>query len=265
VLIETHSSSKIIPYTIKYPPLITTNTANGFDRTGYTLGDAYTYQENYAGIVTQPSGVWQTDSDPGYESDAAIYSEQTDSYAEFTFQGSSISWTTRKDTDRGIARIFIDGSPVTDGDTQLPQDTGNAKSGIDLYSAITSWRATGYQKSGLDPVQTHTIRITVTGLKNDLSAGYRVDLDSVKFTVPRVGHYLFYPSGGNCAGTCHDGLPDYIKNSQEAKTKITCMTCHEAHGSNNARLVHQGEDYKDASGVVHKGACLHCHDGSVTR
>ncbi len=169
------------------------------------------------------------------------------------------------DADRGIAQLFIDGLKITDGDTQLPGDTGINKSGIDLFSASAQWQQAVYEKRGLDPGLSHTMRIVVTDQKNAFSTGYRVDVDSFRFTVPRVGHYLYAPSGGNCAGTCHEdaGLPDYIVNSQEAKTKITCMTCHHPHGTDYDRLVHQNEDYKVGETVT-KGQCLHCHDGSVT-
>jgi predicted CXXCH cytochrome family protein len=266
VLIETHTASKIVPYTVKYPPMLTTSSANGFDRTGYTLGDMYTYQENYASIAKV--GAWLEDTTEGnqYESDAAVYSETGLDYVEFQFEGTYVAWTAKKDTDRGIAQVFIDGQPVHDAEYKLATDNPVAdyRSGVDLYSGIPVWKFVAYQVSGL-PIGTHTIRVQLTGLKNPLSSGIRIDLDSFKFAVPRVGHFLFYPDTGNCAGTCHDGLPAYIRDSQEAKTKITCVTCHHPHASENARLVHQGEDSKNQAGVVTKGACLHCHDGSVTK
>ena len=113
-----------------------------------------------------------------------------------------------------------------------------------------------------------------TGVKDDLSGGTRIDVDAFRYTVPRVGHYLYLapldpatadPTDRNCASTCHDNLAEYIRDSQEAKTKITCTTCHHPHAADNPRLVHQPEDYTEANGTVHKGACLHCHDGSVTK
>ena len=266
VLIETHTSSKIIPYTVKYPPLITTNTANGFNRSGYTLGDAYTNQETYPAVNAQLPVNWLTDNDASYDEGSAIYSTTTDSYVEFTFDGSSVALVSKLDADRGIAQIFVDGARVTNGDTQLPGDAGVDKSGVDLFSSSAQWQQTVYEKRGLDPTATHTIRIIVTDQKNAFSTGYRIDVDSFNFTVPRVGHYLYAPSDGNCAGTCHEdaGLPDYIVDSQEAKTKITCMTCHHPHGTDADRLVHQHEDYKVGETVI-KGQCLHCHDGSVTQ
>lgn len=351
VLIETHTSSKIIPYTIKYPPLITMNTANGFDRTGYTLGDSYTYQENYGGITKVQPTDWLDEADPNYDGESASYSTTTNSYVEFTFTGSSITWTSKKDADRGIAQIFLDGNRIVDGDTQLPGDSGTNKSGIDLYNGLPMWRVAAYQKTGLDFTVSHTIKIIVSGEKNASSSGTRIDLDSFSFTIPRVGHYLFSATGTSCGqpsggNTCHgyntvvaedvssgsntfkvssqngfvagdtlrinSGLdtqeditigslggegsppytitisgggtltyshltnetvldetncivPDYVRLSQEGNKKITCVSCHHPHATDNERVVRFPEDYKDESGVVHKGICLHCHDGSVTK
>lgn len=267
VLIETHTSSKIVPYTVKYPPMVTTPSANGFDRTGYTLGDAYTAQENFPGVTVNNPADWTIDATPGnqYDGDAARYSDVSLAWLEYGFQGSSVTWVTKKSSSYGIAQVFIDGTRINDGDTQLTGDSGNNKSGFDLYNGVDLWTNAIYTRSGLDPTQNHTIRIIVTGSKNNASSGYRIDVDAFRYTVPRVGHYLYAPVSGNCAGTCHDTLPEYIRDSQEARTKITCTTCHHPHASDNARLVHQPEDYTEPNGTVHKGACLHCHDGSVTK
>ncbi|MFA5868063.1 MAG: DUF2341 domain-containing protein [Actinomycetota bacterium] len=271
VLIETHTSSKIVPYTIKYPAMVTTPSANGFDRTGYTLGDAYTAQENFPGVTVNDPVDWTTVVDDLYDGGAARYSATPLAWLEFTFQGSSVTFVTKKSVSYGYARILIDNVPITDGEIALSGDVGNNKSGFDLYSAADLWTQAVYTRSGLDPTLNHTIRVIVVGDKNPLSGGYRVDIDAFRFTVPRVGHYLYLapydPLKGkrNCASTCHDDLAPYIRDSQEASTKITCTTCHHPHASDNDRLVHQPEDYTEANGTVHKGACLHCHDGSVTK
>ncbi len=338
VLRETHTSSKIIPYTIKYPPLITTTSANGFDRTGYTLGDIYPIQENFTGVTKSPLAAWTTDS-PGtddYEGGEDIYSSTNNAYVEYTFTGTYCAYVARFGPDSGTAQIFIDGQRYTDGTVSLPGDNPNEYSGVDLYSAVPAYRIVAATRSSLT-MASHTIRVVVTSNKNALSSGYRVDVDAFKYAIPRVGHYLFAPQGpattiisvtdpthftvanagmaqlavgntitidfadvphpaqsmtivslagnnvevssglnashtvdctvsnttkANCAGVCHDPLPDYIKNSQEAKTKITCVTCHHPHATPYLRVVRWPEDTKTGN-VVTEGACLHCHNGSV--
>jgi len=345
VLIEMHTSSKVVPYTVRYPPMVTTPSANGFDRTGYTLGDAFINQENYTGVTYTPLANWQLITDDAFYGSQAATSTAALDQVEFTFQGSSVQWIPAYGPEGGIAQIFIDSLPITDGNTQLAGDPGTNMSGWNLNypvqlrgDSVPNTTALRYQKTSLDPAMTHTMRIVNTGTTTGNPAtDTNVYVDAFQYTVPRVGHFLYLapaktttitgktdsthftvadaaagelaigvqltvdPSNSphatqyvtvvslagnnvevtpglssnhgigciirtnNCAGTCHDGLPEYIRNSQEGRSKITCTTCHHPHATDNPRLVHQHEDYKDSIGTVHKGACLHCHDGSVTK
>ena len=444
VLRETHTADKIIPYTIKYPPIITTSSANGFDRTGYTLGDEYTNQENFPSVTKV--GTWITETGDDYEGGELIYSVTGLDYVEFSFIGTYVSWISRVGPDMGIAQVFIDGVRYKDGGVALDRtqvlggdvnmsgsayalansvlklnsilaagticttetdktaiggtswsgntltearqitndvtlagsitiasgstlltgsslraastctsetdknafggtwtgtgpysltgDMPNEFSGVDLYSPVAIPKQKVAEKSNLS-LGTHTIRVVVRG-DHGLGSSNRVDLDAFRFNVPRVGHYLYLapaaqttivskidsthivvqngvagnlakgaqltidPAGphsqqtvsivnlgginntevevspalngshtvgcvvqsNNCAGSCHTGLPDYIQNSQEARSKITCVTCHHPHATEFKRVVRWAPDAKEGT-TVKKGGCLHCHDGSV--
>ena len=121
--------------------------------------------------VTMPSFAASSVSQ-NYSTDAT-----TPATATFTFTGTSVTWISTRASDRGIAKISIDGTPVTNGTVALPGDTGSNKSGIDLYNAITLWQQPVYTKSGLSS-GSHTLKVEVTGTRNDSSDGTRVDIDA---------------------------------------------------------------------------------------
>jgi hypothetical protein len=97
--------------------------------------------------------------------------------ATFTFAGREVSFISSKIHNRGIARIYIDGIPVTNGDTALPGDTESNRSGVDLYSNSYDFQHSAYVSPLLD-YGLHTITIEITGLKNPSASNSYVDVDA---------------------------------------------------------------------------------------
>jgi Domain of unknown function (DUF5122) beta-propeller len=91
------------------------------------------------------------------------YATAGTSKAQFSFTGSSVAWVATKNADRGKATVWIDGTKVAT---------------VDLYSSTEKPRTTVFTNNDLDPSQTHTLEVRVTGTKNATSSGTRVDLDA---------------------------------------------------------------------------------------
>jgi hypothetical protein len=122
---------------------------------------------------TDPSVVY---SGPGWRPDAykalsnggATASDQAGAQATFTFTGTSVSWIGGRWTEEGIARVFLDGSFVTEVDTY----SKTKEVQVPLFTA-------------LDLANTsHTLTIEVTGQKNVASRFAFVLVDA--FDVPAV-------------------------------------------------------------------------------
>jgi hypothetical protein len=91
------------------------------------------------------------------------YATASGSNAQFSFTGSSVTWVATKNSDRGKATVWIDGIKV---------------STVDLYSSAEKPRMMVFTQNGLDPLQAHTLEVRVTGTKNAVSSGTRVDVDA---------------------------------------------------------------------------------------
>ncbi len=104
---------------------------------------------------TDPSVVY---SGPGWRSDmykalsngGATASDQAGAHATFTFTGSSVSWIGGRWVEEGIARVFLDGSFVTE---------------VDTYSKTKEVQVPLFTAVGLADTS-HTLTIEVTGQKN---------------------------------------------------------------------------------------------------
>jgi len=104
---------------------------------------------------TDPSVVY---SGPGWRSDmyaalsngGATASDQAGAQATFTFTGTSVSWIGGRWVEEGIARVFLDGSFVTE---------------VDTYSKTKEVQVPLFTAVGLANTS-HTLTIEVTGQKN---------------------------------------------------------------------------------------------------
>ncbi len=81
--------------------------------------------------------------------------------ASYTFVGSSVEYYATKESNRGVAEVFIDGSSVGK---------------FDQYAPSTEQTALIYKAEGLSEGE-HTIKVVVTGEKNDASLGTYIDID----------------------------------------------------------------------------------------
>ena len=83
--------------------------------------------------------------------------------ATFAFRGSEVAWVAPRNTNRGKADVYLDGSKAAT---------------IDLYAASGQSRKVVFTKAGLDASVTHTLEVRVLGSKNAASSGKRVDVDA---------------------------------------------------------------------------------------
>nr|WP_285891423.1 glycosyl hydrolase 53 family protein [Paenibacillus pasadenensis] len=103
-------------------------------------------------------GSWQSDY-------ADHWSNSSGAYFEFKFDGTQIAIKGAKDWKHGIAAISIDGGTETS---------------VDLYAAARE-TVTYFTSSVLAPGQ-HTVKVRVTGTKNNASSGTFIPVDSVSVT-----------------------------------------------------------------------------------
>ena len=82
--------------------------------------------------------------------------------ATYSFHGTSVGWASTKGANRGIAEVWLDGVKVAT---------------IDLYASTTQ-TARVVWSSGTIAGGSHSVRIRLTGTKNALSTGVRVDIDA---------------------------------------------------------------------------------------
>lgn len=95
----------------------------------------------------------------GPTSGTVSWSNTADDATVFTFVGDGITYRYTKASNRGIAKVTID---------------GNFRQTIDLYSGTTAWQQTTRWDLSFG---THTIHIAVTGDKNGASSGTYIDVD----------------------------------------------------------------------------------------
>src|SRR5712671_2105984 len=122
---------------------------------------------------TDPSVVysgpgWRPDKYAALSNGGATATDQAGAQATFTFTGTSVSWIGGRWTEEGIARVFLDGSFVTE---------------VDTYSKTKEVQVPLFTALGLANTS-HTLTIEVTGRKNVASDFAFVLVDA--FDVPAV-------------------------------------------------------------------------------
>jgi hypothetical protein len=127
---------------------------------------SYTYDDvdpalHYSGAWTHAANLGWTDGD--YDNTES-FSIQTGDNITVGFTGSAVRWIGPKNTNGGIADVYLDGTQVATVDTYIP----NAKS---FQQAL-------FAKSGL-AAGDHTLKIVVTGRKNAASSAATVVVDAI--------------------------------------------------------------------------------------
>jgi hypothetical protein len=111
------------------------------------------------------TGSWTTASLSGASGGSVKHASAAGASAKVTFAGGqSVAWVSTKGADRGIADIWVDGAKLKTAD---------------LYASSTQPRKMIYTKSGMNPLNSHTIEVRVLGTKNASSSGTRVDVDAL--------------------------------------------------------------------------------------
>jgi len=84
--------------------------------------------------------------------------------AKLTFSGVlNFGWVAHKDTNRGQAEVWVDGTKATT---------------TDLYSSTAQSRRLVFTQKNLNPSVVHTLQVKVLGAKSASSSGTRVDVDA---------------------------------------------------------------------------------------
>jgi len=170
----TYTHSGLDRYTRKWYKLTAVYTDGESTFSDTAMGQTRTvrYQENRTDRV-KAAGSWIRVN----EDDAAglyfFQSRKVGSYLDIEFVGTNFALLNFGGPGGGIAKIYIDGKPVTDGNA-----LGGA--GVDMYSSKWMRQNVIYEKAGL-PYAEHTVRIEVTGQKNPSSSSTNVTFDAIDF------------------------------------------------------------------------------------
>ena len=125
------------------------------------------FEQTAASVVytTPPNTAGWTETTPNnlFSGRTVTLSTTAGSRSEFTFTGTAVRWIGQRRRDSGIARVFVDGTFVTEVDTFVPiQD--------ELQAAV-------FSATGLPPGQ-HVLTIEVTGQMNPASSSSMIIVDA---------------------------------------------------------------------------------------
>ncbi|MHB0976421.1 MAG: hypothetical protein ACYC1U_04405 [Candidatus Aquicultorales bacterium] len=107
-------------------------------------------------------GDWKVHNHPGAFNNTCTDSTGRGDTASLTFEGTGVTFFTAKQSDCGIAKVYVDG---------VLKDT------VDLYSADPQVRQRAFTTSGLSP-GTHTITVEVQGEHHSPASGSDVMIDA---------------------------------------------------------------------------------------
>ncbi|MEJ7630708.1 MAG: hypothetical protein WKF54_14060 [Nocardioidaceae bacterium] len=119
-----------------------------------------TYQQT-SKFVSQ-TGSWRRSASDQDSGGSSAYTTDGPADATMTFEGTGVTWVSRKTAKMGIGRVFLDGVRVAD---------------IDGYSAITRYQTRLFDSGVLEAGQ-HTIRIQFTGRKRAAATDNNLVLDA---------------------------------------------------------------------------------------
>ncbi|MBE0655203.1 MAG: family 78 glycoside hydrolase catalytic domain [Bacteroidales bacterium] len=101
-------------------------------------------------------------------SDTVSYSNVKGSSVSFSFYGTSVQWIGTRDSDKGIAELYVDGVKVGE---------------VDCYSAVIQSGQVLFSKDHLLWPGEHTLIIKVKGEKNIASGGWNIEVENFKYSV----------------------------------------------------------------------------------
>lgn len=121
-------------------------------RTTVFASDGTIINDNSSSITY--SGIWTSEINSSAINGDAHYTNQLNTYAQYTFSSSDVSWVGQKDSNFGKADVYID---------DILQST------VDCYSSTNTYQNILFQKTGLT-AGTHTIKIVCKSGTIDLDA-----------------------------------------------------------------------------------------------
>jgi beta-galactosidase GanA len=158
----------------------TSTVSTHLDNVNLDEAAGYTYDDTNSAL--QYSGTW-THAGPsaGYTSgdydQTESFSTQAGASMSVQFTGTAVQWIGPKDTNGGIADVYLDGTQVATVDTYSPAGK--------LFQQVL------FSKTGLS-AGTHTLKIVVTGTENPASSADTVVIDAIN--VPSTAEQAaFFP------------------------------------------------------------------------
>jgi Tfp pilus assembly protein PilV len=126
------------------------------------------------------AGTWAPSTVTGDYLNTEEHSSTTNSTVTVSYPvgTTTINWITTKALGNGIANVTVDG---------LTQPT------VDLWAASTAQLQTVVTYSGLNPLTSHTLKITVSGTKSHAGTGTGTQIETDKFTGTQITSYTQGP------------------------------------------------------------------------
>lgn len=113
------------------------------------------------------SGTWTSRLNSPSFGASDSYSSTANSYAQMTFNGTSVKWIGSKGANYGKADVYIDNNLVT--------------SNIDCYNSTGLYKEVLFSKEDLSSGQ-HTIKVVAKGTKNSSSSDYNIIIDGFEYS-----------------------------------------------------------------------------------
>jgi beta-galactosidase GanA len=159
-----------------------TSTATDQTHIAVDLGARGTYTYDDADPALQYSGAWshvgaEQSYTGGDYKHTESFSNTTGDSVTMPFTGTAIRWISSKDTNHGIADVYLDGTKVAS---------------VDGYGASKATQQIFYAASGLSDGP-HTLKIVVTGQKNSAATGTFVVVDAVDVPPAGATYYASVP------------------------------------------------------------------------
>lgn len=132
----------------------------GFGQVGGVRVATKVCQESSAEVMY--SGAWTRYYHSSHSGGYVRHTSDTGAVSRLRFTGRGVRWIAPRNTNRGKARVYIDGQPAAT---------------VDLYAGSFKPRQTVFSWDGLSTAP-HTIEVRVLGARNAASSGNRVDIDA---------------------------------------------------------------------------------------
>ncbi|MEN6430571.1 MAG: hypothetical protein ABFC80_07000, partial [Coriobacteriales bacterium] len=146
---------------------------------------------------------WTTDEASSLLGGSITYSFATGASFETTFAGTGFAWLGARESNGGIADVYVDGAKVAS---------------VDTYRTAWGYDRTVYWTEGLAQ-GTHTLRVVNTGAKNASSSGTKVSVQALDFR--QAASFVPTPACTNC----HDTLEEHYGPERHATTYPDFVSC----------------------------------------